>query len=86
MMNEKKQLVEMGELLKKDTNGKYRASLRQRIIELRETTEVKIKKELDRENALRLEALMRALTIASRILDKVFVSEPHVMSSSSRAV
>ena len=84
MNTEKKQLVEMGERLKNDTNGKYRTSLRDRIIGLRQQTEGKIKKELDREQLVRLEAMMRVLIIADRILDKVLVAIPHEMSASSR--
>ena len=87
MMNmEKKQLVEMGDRLKQDSNGIYRASLRNRVIELRQETQNKIQKESDREKMFRLEAMMRALMIADRILDKVLVDEPHEMSMNSRAV
>lgn len=84
--NEKKQLVEMGDLLQKDITGSYRSTLRNRIIALRQETQEDIKKELNREKMLRLEAMMRALMIADRILDKVLVKEPHEMSAKSRAV
>ncbi len=83
---EKKQLVEMGDRLEQDSNGIYRASLRNRVIELRQETQNKIQKESDREKMFRLEAMMRALMIADRILDKVLVAEPHEMSMNSRAV
>lgn len=76
----------MGEFLQEDVNGSYRAALRNRIIKLRQETQSKIQKELDRENMFRLEAMMRALMIADRILDKALVEEPHQMSANSRAV
>ena len=83
---ERKQLVEMGKLLKEDANGRYRTSLRNRIIELRQQAEQKIKKEEDREQVKCLEAMQRTFIIADRILDKVFVAPPHEMSSESRAL
>lgn len=76
----------MGGLLQNDLNGTYRATLRNRVIELRQQTQEKIKKELDREKMSCLEAMMRALMIADRILDKVLVTEPHHFSSNSRAL
>ena len=82
--SDKKQLVEMGTLLQQDSQGKYRTSLRNRIIELRQSTEQKIKNESDREQMKCLEAMQRALIVADRILDKVFVSEPHEMNAASR--
>lgn len=76
----------MGNLLRHDTHGKYRTTLRNRIIELRCEIEHRIQIEVDREERARLEALMRAFIIADRILDKVFVSEPHEMNAKSRAI
>ncbi len=81
---EKKQLVEMGDLLKQDTQGKYRNTLRTRIVEIRKETEQRMKEQPDREELSRLEALLRALIVAERILDKVLVEEPHSMSAESR--
>lgn len=83
---EKKQLVEMGELFQKDLNGSYRTGLRNRVIALRQETQERIRKELDREKMFCLEAMMRALMIADRILDKVLVEKSHEMSESSRAI
>lgn len=79
MNTEKKQLTEMGKHLTNDRNGSYRAMLRDRVLELRRQTEEKTKKEVDREQLTRLEAMMRALTISGRILDKVLVEQPHDM-------
>ena len=83
---EKKQFVEMGRLLQQDAHGKYRTTLRNRIVELRQEMEQRLGKEVDREEKSRLEAMTRAFIIADRILDKVFVSEPHEMNSESRAI
>lgn len=74
---EKKQLTDMGKHLTNDRNGSYRAMLRNRVLELRRQTEEKIKKEVDREQLTRLEAMMRAMTIATRILEKVLVEQPN---------
>lgn len=79
MNTEKKQLTDMGKHLTNDRNGSYRAMLRNRVLELRRQTEEKAKKEVDREQLSRLEAMMRALTIAARILDKVLVEQPDAM-------
>lgn len=84
--SKKKQIMEMGESLQNDLNGKYRTTLRNRVIELRQETEQQLKQEVDREKMKCLEAMMRALMITDRILDKLFVSEAHVMNSQSRAV
>lgn len=81
---EKKQLVEMGDFLKNDFNGKYRNSLRNRIAELRQQAEQTTKNGKEGEMA-RLEALLRALLIAERILDKVLL-ESHSMNAESRPV
>ena len=81
---EKKQLVEMGDLLKQDAQGKYRNTLRNRIAEIRKETEQHMKEDPSKEELSRLEALLRALVVAERILDKVLVEEPHSMSSESR--
>lgn len=87
MMNgKKKQIMEMGASLQDDHSGKYRETLRNRIIELRQKTEQQLTKETDRDQMKCLEAMMRALMIADRILDKLFVAEPHTMSSQSRVV
>ncbi len=83
MNTEKKQLTDMGKHLTNDRNGSYRTMLRNRVLELRRQTEEKIKKEVDREQLTRLEAMMRALTIASRILDKVLVEQPNSMGFES---
>lgn len=69
----------MGKHLENDRNGSYRTMLRNRVLELRLQTEEKIKKELDREKLARLEAMMRTLTIATRILEKVLVETPNDM-------
>lgn len=84
--NTKKQITEMGESLQKDISGKYRTTLRNRVIDLRQETELKLKEEKDHGKIKCTEALMRALMIADRILDKLFVSEPHEMNAQSRAV
>jgi len=85
MNTEKKQLTDMGKHLKNDLNGSYRAMLRNRVLELRQKTEEKIKKEADREQLTRLEAMMRSLTIAARILEKVLVEEPGDVGFSIRS-
>jgi len=82
MNAEKKQLTDMGKHLTNDRNGSYRTMLRNRVLELRRQTEEKIKKEVDRERLTRLEAMMRALTIAARILDKVLVEKSDEMGFS----
>ncbi|MBM3856342.1 MAG: hypothetical protein FJ390_00080 [Verrucomicrobia bacterium] len=79
MHTEKKQLTDMGKHLTNDRNGSYRGMLRNRVLELRRQTEEKVKKEVDREQLSRLEAMMRALTIAGRILDKVLVEQDDSM-------
>jgi hypothetical protein len=78
--------MEMGESLQHDRSGQYRTTLCNRFLELRQETELKLKQEKDYAKIKCLEAMMRALMIADRILDKLFVSEPHEMSSQSRAV
>lgn len=83
MQTEKKQLTDMGKHLTNDLNGSYRTMLRNRVLELRRQTEEKMKKEVDREKLTRLEAMMRALTIAARILEKVLVEQPHEMGFGS---
>ena len=85
MNTEKKQLTEMGKHLTHDLNGSYRVVIRDRVLELRRQTEAKIKNEVDREQLTRLEAMMRALTIASRILEKILVEQPNPMGFSSHA-
>lgn len=85
MNTEKKQLTDMGKHLKNDLNGSYRSMLRNRVLELRRKTEEKIKKEADREQLTRLEAMMRSLTIAARILEKVLVEEPGDVGFSVRS-
>lgn len=84
--NKKKQIMEMGESLQNDHSGKYRLTLRDRVISLRQETEVKLKDEKDQGKVKCLEAMMRPLMIADRILDKLFVSEPHEMNAQSRPV
>jgi hypothetical protein len=84
--NTKKQITEMGESLQKDVSGKYRSTLRDRVIYLRQETELKLQKEKDHGKIKCLEALMRALMVSDRILDKLFVSEPHEMNAQSRPV
>lgn len=87
MINKKKkQVTDLGESLQNDVNGKFRTTLRDRIITLRKETELTIKNENKTEIIKPLEALMRALMIADRILDKLLVSEPHEMNDQSRAV
>lgn len=76
MNSEKKQLTDMGKHLTNDRNGSYRTMLRNRVLELRRQTEEKMKKEVDREQLARLEAMMRAVIIATRILDKVLIEQP----------
>ena len=85
MNTEKKQLTDMGKHLTNDRNGSYRTMLRDRVLELRRQTEEKMKKEGDREQLTRLEAMMRALTIAARILEKVLVEQPNEMGFSMPA-
>lgn len=85
MNTEKKQLTDMGKHLTNDLNGSYRAMLRDRVLELRRNTEEKIKKEVDREQLTRLEAMMRSLTIAARILEKILVEQPSEMGFSIRS-
>ena len=80
---EKKQLVEMGDFLKNDFNGKYRNGLRNRIAELRQQAEQATKTEKEGPEIARLEAFLRALLIADRILDKVLL-ESHAMNAESR--
>ncbi|MFZ4115121.1 MAG: hypothetical protein ACOYK6_00180 [Chthoniobacterales bacterium] len=84
--SKKKQIMEMGESLQNDHSGQYRTMLCNRVIELRRETELKIREEKDHAAIKCLEALMRALIITDRILDKLLVSEPHEMNSQSRAV
>lgn len=85
MNTEKKQLTDMGKHLVNDRNGSYRTMLRNRVLELRRQTEEKIKKEVDREQLSRLEAMMRALTIAGRILDKVLVEQADTIGFGSHS-
>lgn len=85
MNTEKKQLTDMGKHLVNDRNGSYRTMLRNRVLELRRQTEEKIKKEVDREQLSRLEAMMRALTIAGRILDKVLVEQADTLGFGSHS-
>jgi len=85
MNTEKKQLTDMGKHLMNDRNGSYRTMLRNRVLELRRQTEERIKKAIDREQLARLEAMMRTLTIASRILDKVLVEQPDSMGFGGRS-
>lgn len=80
---EKRQVVEMGHLLKQDANGKYRNTLRNRVVELRQETQMRIKETSDKEEVFRLESLLRALLVADRILDKALV-ESNAMSDASR--
>ena len=82
----KKQITEFGELLENDVHGKYRATLRNRVIALRRETEQKIKHEEKLEAIKPLEAMMRALMITDRILDTLLVSATHEMNGQSRAV
>ena len=67
-------------------HGKYRATLRNRVIALRRETEQKIKHEEKLEAIKPLEAMMRALMITDRILDTLLVSATHEMNGQSRAV
>lgn len=84
MLNkEKRQVVEMGHLLKQDMSGKYRNTLRNRVMELRQETHLQIKETTDKDEIFRLESLLRALLIADRILDKALV-ESHSMNDASR--
>ncbi len=76
----------MGESLQNDLSGKYRATLYNRVLELRQETEQALKQEESLEKIKCLEAMMRALMIADRILDKLLVEEPHEMNAQSRAV
>ncbi|MBX9742687.1 MAG: hypothetical protein K2W99_04015 [Chthoniobacterales bacterium] len=82
---EKRQVVEMGHLLKQDGSGKYRQALRSRVIELRQETQLRLKETEDKDEIFRLESLLRALLVADRILDKALV-ESHDMSNASRPV
>jgi hypothetical protein len=85
MNGEKKQLTEMGMHLKNDRNGSYRSMLQNRVLEIRRQTEEKIKKEADREALGQLEAMMRALTIATRILEKLLVENPDELNFHSHS-
>ncbi len=76
----------MGVSLQNDCNGQYRQMLRNRILALRQKTEHKLTEEKDHPKMKRLEAMMRALMIADRILDKLFAAEPHEMNAQSRIV
>lgn len=78
--------MELGELLENDVHGKYRTTLRDRIIALRREMEQKIKHEENLEAIKPLEAMTRALIIADRILDTLFVSSSHEMNGQSRAM
>ena len=82
----KKQITELGEFLETDVNGKYRTTLRDRIIALRRETEQKIKHEEKLEAIKSLEAMMRALMITDRILDTLLVSATHEMNGQSRVM
>ena len=82
----KKQITDLGESLETDVHGRYRTTLRDRVIALRRETEQKIKREEKLEAIKPLEAMMRALMIADRILDTLLVSVTHEMNGQSRAI